>query len=221
MIEYVAGFLINKTSGHLALVIKNKPAWQAGKLNGIGGKIEAGETPHQAMVREFEEETGAHIEDWHEFCRLGTNDATIHFFVSFTNVWLLDLVRTVEAEQIVMRPLFDVSLTNAIPNLTWLIPMALSLEHDRAEAFVVQEVVQQEQQAVANITVNGRTHAVAANTLLSFSQVAGLAGLKYVDTITYYKRHDRSNTFSGILNPGTNIMVQDGLHFSAANTSRA
>ncbi len=42
----------------VALITKNKPSWQANKLNGIGGKIESGETPSEAMAREFEEETG-------------------------------------------------------------------------------------------------------------------------------------------------------------------
>ncbi len=42
----------------VALITKNSPSWQANKLNGIGGKIESGETPSEAMAREFEEETG-------------------------------------------------------------------------------------------------------------------------------------------------------------------
>ena len=44
---------------YVALIRKNRPAWQAGKLNGIGGHIEPGEFPIDAMIREFYEETGA------------------------------------------------------------------------------------------------------------------------------------------------------------------
>lgn len=44
--------------GEVLLVLKNKPAWQAGKLNLIGGKLDPGETPIQAAVRELREETG-------------------------------------------------------------------------------------------------------------------------------------------------------------------
>ena len=57
-VEYVLGFMFNEAESKVLLVWKNRPAWQAGKLNGVGGKIEAGETPVQAMNREFAEETG-------------------------------------------------------------------------------------------------------------------------------------------------------------------
>lgn len=40
------------------LVHKNKPAWQKGRLNLVGGKVEKGETPEDAAVRELKEETG-------------------------------------------------------------------------------------------------------------------------------------------------------------------
>jgi 8-oxo-dGTP diphosphatase len=40
------------------LILKDKPAWQVGRLNLPGGKVEEGETPLQAVVRELEEEAG-------------------------------------------------------------------------------------------------------------------------------------------------------------------
>ena len=40
------------------LIRKARPDWQAGKLNGIGGKVEGAETITEATVREFREETG-------------------------------------------------------------------------------------------------------------------------------------------------------------------
>jgi len=55
--RYVVGFLFSEDQSRVLLVWKNRPAWQNGKLNGVGGKIEAGETPLQAMEREFKEET--------------------------------------------------------------------------------------------------------------------------------------------------------------------
>jgi 8-oxo-dGTP pyrophosphatase MutT (NUDIX family) len=55
--RYVVGFLFSEDESRVLLVWKNRPAWQDGKLNGVGGKIEAGETPLQAMEREFKEET--------------------------------------------------------------------------------------------------------------------------------------------------------------------
>lgn len=54
MKRYVLGFYL--TPDGVVLIKKTKPDWQRGKWNGIGGSIEAGETPLQAMVREFAEE---------------------------------------------------------------------------------------------------------------------------------------------------------------------
>jgi 8-oxo-dGTP pyrophosphatase MutT (NUDIX family) len=56
--EYVLGFVFNLDKTKVALMRKTKPEWQRGRLNGIGGKIELGETSITAMHREFKEETG-------------------------------------------------------------------------------------------------------------------------------------------------------------------
>jgi 8-oxo-dGTP pyrophosphatase MutT (NUDIX family) len=78
--NYVLGFLFD--GDRVALVEKAEPKWQRGYLNGIGGKIDATEGPFVAMVREFREETGAHIEDWREFAVLRGSDWMVHCFVA-------------------------------------------------------------------------------------------------------------------------------------------
>lgn len=60
-ISYVTCFLINKETDQVLLIRKLKPEWQYGKMNGIGGKIEPGETPVQAAVREIEEKIGIQV----------------------------------------------------------------------------------------------------------------------------------------------------------------
>lgn len=66
---YVLGFAFSHTMRSVVLIEKLKPDWQAGKLNGVGGKIEPGENAYDAMAREFFEETGWAISygDWHLF----------------------------------------------------------------------------------------------------------------------------------------------------------
>lgn len=66
MIRYVVGFAFSENMDSVVLIKKNRPKWQAGKYNGVGGKVEAGETPIQALVREYWEETGVQTEeaDW-------------------------------------------------------------------------------------------------------------------------------------------------------------
>lgn len=60
--DYVLGFLVSTNFAQVALIGKLKPEFQKGRLNGIGGKIEPGEKPIDAMSREFWEETGVTIE---------------------------------------------------------------------------------------------------------------------------------------------------------------
>jgi len=53
--QYVAGFLFDETLENVVLIRKNRPKWQAGKLNGVGGHVEARETSIETMHREFKE----------------------------------------------------------------------------------------------------------------------------------------------------------------------
>jgi 8-oxo-dGTP diphosphatase len=45
MQTYACGFLFSLDRTRVLLIRKRRPAWQAGRLNGVGGKIEPGETP--------------------------------------------------------------------------------------------------------------------------------------------------------------------------------
>lgn len=76
--DYVVGFYFDQSLTRVALITKARPLWQAGKLNGIGGKVEKGEPVLTAMRREFNEETGLMIGRfrWKHFMRLELyNDA--------------------------------------------------------------------------------------------------------------------------------------------------
>ena len=46
--------------------IKKQHDMHAGKWNGLGGKLEPGETPEECAVREVHEESGLRI--WRPFC---------------------------------------------------------------------------------------------------------------------------------------------------------
>ena len=57
--EYVVGFCFDPSLHHVVLVRKNRPEWQKGRLNGVGGHIEESDPDAKyAMDREFGEETG-------------------------------------------------------------------------------------------------------------------------------------------------------------------
>lgn len=120
--DYVAGFCFSECEERVALIRKLNPRWQRGLLNGIGGKVEPGESPHEAMVREFEEETGTRIEGWRPFCTATTEEDRLHFFTARGD---LDTLRSAEAEEVVTVAVDDVSSLDIVPNLRWLIPLAL------------------------------------------------------------------------------------------------
>ncbi len=103
MIEYVVGFLLDPL--HVVLVRKNRPQWQAGKLNGVGGKVEADELVLGAMRREFEEEAGLRIDDWDHLATLRCENryhvsSTIYFFRHLDEGTLVHQVRSMTDEAI-------------------------------------------------------------------------------------------------------------------------
>lgn len=77
---YVCGFLFHED--YVLLVKKNRPDWQAGLLNGIGGKVEPEELSMGAMHREFQEETLGRVDPqvWEEFCVEQGRDYRVRFF---------------------------------------------------------------------------------------------------------------------------------------------
>lgn len=80
--DYCLGFNIYNES--VLLVKKNKPKWQAGRFNGIGGKREGSESFLDSMVREFREETGVETKhhEWKKIAFLWRHDRFyMHVFV--------------------------------------------------------------------------------------------------------------------------------------------
>lgn len=129
--ECVVGFLFDEAEKFVVLIQKTKPEWQKGLLNGIGGKIEKGETPYMAMFREFKEEAGVTIRNWKYFGQISGTDSEspykVHFFKAKVPS-LLDIgLQTLTEEQVSLHLVSEIhSAKNLIPNLKFLIPMALT-----------------------------------------------------------------------------------------------
>ena len=137
--DYVLGFCFNDDLSCVVLMRKLKPEWQAGKLNGIGGKIECFETASEAMVREFKEETGVTTTegDWKEFAQLrGNFGSVVCFFCISTKI--LESVETQEEEklEVLLTGLIHHKASQMISNLPWLLWMCLDEDRSRMMADV-------------------------------------------------------------------------------------
>lgn len=92
-------------------------------LNAVGGKIEPGETPEEAIQREFREETGMDVVRWKKFLVHESDNHVLHCFTATVDVWK---AASVTDEQVTVIKVGDYD--GCIPNLRWMVPMALDPE---------------------------------------------------------------------------------------------
>jgi len=130
--HYVCGFMFNQEKTQVVLIRKLRPEWQKGKLNGVGGHIEDGEKPEEAMSREFEEEAGIPNTKWTLVAEYDVRDtpdscqvAQVYFFKSFGDIHSI-CSRT--DEEVIVYPVSDINSVNVLLKLRFLIPMCLNEE---------------------------------------------------------------------------------------------
>jgi len=98
---WVLGFIFSHNLKSVVLMKKTHPDWQAGRLNGIGGKIEPGESHRAAMWREGEEETGYDYDDW-QYLRPFTSSKPGLYVHVFYGVGDVENVKTLTEEEIIV-----------------------------------------------------------------------------------------------------------------------
>jgi 8-oxo-dGTP diphosphatase len=132
MTDYVLGFRFSADKKEVVLIEKLKPKWQAGKFNGVGGKVEESDqipicqpldSEKAAMAREFEEETGVVVpaDEWQYFGLLEGGTDKVHVFWSVGDI---SECHTMEAEEVYISSV-DPLPDKVIQNLRWMIPMML------------------------------------------------------------------------------------------------
>src|SRR5438067_567363 len=122
--HYACGFLFSEDRTRVVLIRKHRPPWQAGKLNGVGGKLERDEIAPQAMRREFREEAGVDIDSWQHILTLSGKDWAGHFFRAFGDI---DAARSLTDEKLEIHRIHELP-RDTIPNLRWMIPLMLDDE---------------------------------------------------------------------------------------------
>ena len=123
MKKYVVGFMFDDQIQNVCLIKKNRPEWQLGKLNGVGGKVDARETPLEAMVREFREETGVATlaKTWAHVCTLRFPYAEVDFYAA-KNTGFYTAAQTMTDEavvhaQLVQEIFMGVGVVENVPSL--------------------------------------------------------------------------------------------------------
>lgn len=134
--RYVVGFWFNRDLKTVAMIHKLHPAWQKGKLNGIGGKVESWETADMAMRREFQEETGVATPEgyWIRFGMLEFPDAIVHCYVAVRETSFGQDIESKTDEDVswcsVSKLIEQPDYINTINNIPALLTLALQyLEH--------------------------------------------------------------------------------------------
>ena len=131
--EYAMGFLFDSQGQRVALIRKNRPALIAGKLTGLGGHREEGESFAQCIVREYFEESGVatQLADWTHFATVSTDYMLMSCF--FSRSALVDEVLTLEDEEVCVYRIEDLAESDMANFTAELIRLALHYDGEVAE----------------------------------------------------------------------------------------
>lgn len=138
---YTIGIYFDTTLNNVALILKNRPDWQKGRYNAMGGHIEKDELPIDCVIREFGEECGidTNKQDWlHIGCINNENSYKVEVFTAIQKE-SHGHTQTLTDEEVCW---FDVNRLpeNIISNLKWLIPYALNYWKQETEEKLVFSV---------------------------------------------------------------------------------
>lgn len=122
MIQYVDGFLFNDKCDWVILLLKARPTWQVGLLNGVGGKVEGNEYHRHAMERESIEEIGV-TPGWQYFLSLETSTRAVHFYCA-KDQQAFDKAKAQTDEPVVRTLVQNIATAKTVPILNFLVPMA-------------------------------------------------------------------------------------------------
>ncbi len=118
-------FLFTEDRRQVVLMRRTRPAWQAGRVNGLGGALLEGEQVMAAARREVREESGVDVGGWVEV--LVWEDAEYRMHVVRAVSELARAARTMEDQEVFLAEVHALP-ANVIGNLRWLVPLALDAD---------------------------------------------------------------------------------------------
>jgi 8-oxo-dGTP diphosphatase len=138
MKKFTVGFLFDEDLKNVLLMHKDRPDWQVGKINGIGGKFDIGEESLDCIVREVKEESDLDT-DKDKWVFLGNMYTDMVHLDIYAYVYGdLSHAKTMTTEKVEAFPVSNLP-SNILSNLRWLIPMAVDkLENHEFEPFKIK-----------------------------------------------------------------------------------
>ena len=135
--DYVSGYILSEDLKKVLLIRKNRPTWQAGKLNAIGGKIEETDlSPLFALIREVKEETGleTYESQWNKLDGIKRDgEFKLHIFYTVSDK-LLYTAKTMEDEEVGIYKIDDLQYESLMNTVHFCIEKAIFLaEHKNME----------------------------------------------------------------------------------------
>lgn len=127
MIRSTLGFVYTADLSQVLLITKQKPIFHQGKLNGLGGKTEVGESSKHCIAREVEEEAGLNInpKNWIKVGNLDWTEWKVDIFVTKYDGSVEDLNPS-EKHQVQWYSVKNLP-SHCITNLFWLIPLGVDI----------------------------------------------------------------------------------------------
>lgn len=125
MINSTLGFIFTPSLEEVLLITKKKPAFHKGKLNGLGGKTEVGESSLECIVREVTEEASLIIpaEKWLHLGEMSWTEWNVAIFTTVYSGNKEDACSP-DTDAIAWYPCTQLP-AHVLTNLTWLIPLAI------------------------------------------------------------------------------------------------
>jgi ADP-ribose pyrophosphatase YjhB (NUDIX family) len=139
-INYTLGFIFDRTYRSVLLVHKKKPEWQCNKLNGVGGKVERGETLAACISRETREEVCLDIDEafWVPLGTIVRTKERDRGSVAIFGAQFMGNKRTARRGDHEKIGWYRVGAlpTNVLSNAHWLIPLARETLQQADDTFV-------------------------------------------------------------------------------------
>ena len=140
MQQYSLGVVFDGSLEHVLLMHKTRPASQAGKVNGLGGKVESGEDSRTCVVREIKEESGLITvpADWVYAGAMRSDEWTIDVYGLVYTGSNSD-TKSIEEQRVEWFPV-DALPQNGMSNLAWLVPFVRNklLDKDTMPRFLIE-----------------------------------------------------------------------------------